>query len=294
MKKFLSLVLVVMMVAAIFALSASAMVGDGYHNYGKIANVDRKTIRLDAVKEDVYNKATPIPIKYPATNAAGEPNYAERDNKEDPVASGTAYFVYDGTYIWAYVEVIDPTLATAADTPLTSKYTEDTVEIMVDWENAGVNIDDVAPSQSRISHEGYISARLGQNGKTMQGTAEQGSTNPVNWLNGTAKQTFNADGTLKGYDCEFRINIPEDKEIGKYISIGLMINDYDSNGRGRIIVSSDPVTGFSEWQVNKLGYIQFDYAPYTADTTIIYVVVAMVAALGLGAVTLISLRRRAK
>ena len=128
----------------------------------------------------------------------------------------------------------------------------------------------------------------------MQGTAEQGSTNPVNWLNGTAKQTFNADGTLKGYDCEFRINIPEDKEIGKYISIGLMINDYNSEGQARRMISSDPVTGFSEWQVNKLGYIQFDYAPYTADTTIIYVVVAMVAALGLGAVTLVSLRRRAK
>ena len=67
MKKVFSLILVVMMLAAMFALSSSAIVGDGYYNYGEIANVERRSIRLDAVKEPVYDAATPIPIEYQST-----------------------------------------------------------------------------------------------------------------------------------------------------------------------------------------------------------------------------------
>ena len=105
MKKFLSLVLVVMMLAATFALAASAMVGDGYHNYGEIANVERKSIRLDAVKEAAYDAATPIAINYASTKnfETGETHpWGPRENGE-PVASGTAYVVYDTQYIWVYV-----------------------------------------------------------------------------------------------------------------------------------------------------------------------------------------------
>ncbi len=291
MKRFFSLVLVVMMLAATFALATSAMVGDGYHNYGEIANVERKSIRLDANKETVYDAATPIPIKYQSMDFnKGEPRkFGPRENG-DPVAEGVAYVVYDTKYIWVYVEVTDSTLNTKAENQLLSKYSEDSVEILVDWTNEGLNVADETPYQSRVSHEGYISARLGQQGTTMQGTAEQGSDNPVNWLQGTAKHTD------KGYDCEFRIEIPDDKEIGEYISLGLMINDYDSTGvlDTRIMVSADPVNGSNQWSVNKIGYIKFNYAPDTADTTIIYVVVAMVAALAVGATALVSLRRRAK
>lgn len=293
MKKFLSLVLVVMMLAATFALATSAMVGDGYHNYGEIANVERKSIRLDAVKESVYDAATPIPIKYASTKnyETGELHATAPRANGEPVAEAVAYVVYDTQYIWVYVEVTDSTLNTKAENQLLSKYSEDSVEILVDWTNEGLNVADDTPYQSRVSHEGYISARLGQQGTTMQGTAEQGSTNPVNWLQGTAKHTD------KGYDCEFRINIPDDKyEIGEYISLGFTLNDYDSTGElsSRIMVSSDPVNGTNQWAVSKIGYIKFNYAPYTADTTIIYVVVAMVAALGVGATALVSLRRRAK
>ena len=292
MKKFFSWVLVVMMLAATFALATSAMVGDGYHNYGEIANVERKSIRLDANKETVYDAATPIPIKYSSTKnyETGELHPVGPRENGDPVAEATAYIVYDTKYIWVYVEVTDSTLNTKAENPLLSKFTEDSVEILVDWTNEGLNVIDETPYQSRVSHEGYISARLGQKGITMQGTAEQGSPNPVNWLNGTAQRTD------KGYDCEFRIEIPDDKEIGEYISIGFTLNDYDSTGSStsRIMVSSDPVNGSNQWAVKKIGYIKFNYAPDTADTTIIYVVVAMVAALAVGATALVSLRRRAK
>ena len=290
MKKFLSLVLVVMILAASFALATSAMVGDEYQNYGEIANVERKSIRLDAVKEDVYDKATPIAIDnvvpYVAANISSDP----RENGE-AIAKGTAYMVYDTEYIWVYVEVIDPTLATRAADPLSSKYSEDSIEIVVDWVNSGANLPDDTPYQSRLSHEGYISARQGQRGTTMQGTALQGSINPVNWLQGTAVHTDN------GYNCEFRIDVPADKyEIGEYISLGFMINDYDSTGdvATRRLITADKVQNSQQWEVEKMGYIKFNYAPYTADTAIIYVVVAMVVALTLGATTFVSLRRRAK
>lgn len=291
MKKVLSLVLAVMMLAAMFALAASAMTGDGFHNYGEIANVERKSIRLDAVKEPAYDAATPIPIKYQSFNEKGEGlAWYPRENGETP-AEGVAYVVYDTQYIWVYVEVTDATLNTKAADALQSKYTEDSVEILVDWTNEGLNVTDDTPYQSRVSHEGYISARLGQQGTTMQGTAEQGSPNPVNWLQGTAQHT------AKGYDCEFRIEIPAEKygdKLGEYISLGLMINDYDSTGelKSRIMISADPVNGFNQWLVGKCGYIKFNYAPYTGDNTIYYVVAAMVAALAVGGVTVLTLKRR--
>ena len=87
MKKVLSLVLAVVMMAAMFAFAASAMVGEGYHNYGEIANVERKSIRLDAVKEAAYDAATPIAINNPAVKdfATGETHpWYPRENGEAP------------------------------------------------------------------------------------------------------------------------------------------------------------------------------------------------------------------
>lgn len=293
MKKVFSLALAVLMIAAMFALAASAKVGEDYKNYGEIATVEKKSIRLDAVKEEAYNKATPIKIDYACAKESGDGtyyNFYPRDNGETP-ATGVAYVVYDTQYIWVYVEVTDATLATKAADALQSKYTEDSVEIIVDWTNGGLNVADDTPYQSRVSHEGYISARLGQKGTTMQGTAEQGSTNPVNWLQGTAQHTD------KGYDCEFRIEIPTEKygdELGEYITIGFMINDYDSTGEigTRIMITSDDVNNSNQWDVAKMGYMKINWAPYTGDNTIYFVIAAMVAALAVGTVTVVTLRKR--
>ena len=290
MKKVFSLILVVMMLAAVFALSSSAIVGDGYHNYGEIANVERKSVRLDAVKEAAYDKATPIPIKYPEGKDfnTGEKKVISPRENGDPIAEGVAYMIYDTQYIWVFVEVADTTLNTKAADALTSTYKQDCIEILVDWTNKGENIPDVTPYQSRLTHEGYVSARIGQKGQTLQGTAEQGSPNPVNWLQGIGKHTE------KGYDCEFRIDIPKNVEIGEYISIGFAIADYDSTGETKtaINLSSDAAWGTIGWHPDRLGYIKFNYAPYTGDSTIYYVVAAMVAALAVGAVTVVTLRRR--
>ena len=299
MKRIFSMVLAVMMLAGVFTLAASAMVGEDYMDYGEIAVVERRSITLDAVKDDAYKKATPIQLKYSGIQGIANEwqswnDYYLKDRvATDPIASGVAYVVYDTSYIWVFVEVTDSTLVTKAADALSSKYTEDSVEILVDWTNEGSNKADETPYQSRVSHEGYISARLGQSGTTMQGTAEQGSKNPVNWLQGTAVHTD------KGYNVEFKITIPDDKyelfEDG-YISLNICINDYDSTGaeKSRMIITGDNKMGAHSWHVNRMGYIKFPYAPYTADTTVLYVAIAMVVAAMVGTVTLVSLRKRAK
>lgn len=299
MKKIFSLVLAVMMLVGVFALATSAKVGEDFMDYGEIAVVERRSVTLDAVKDDAYKKATPIQLKYSGIqgiqNEWKEWNeyYKDQRNPADPVASGVAYVVYDSSYIWVFVEVTDSTLVTKAKDALSSKYTEDSVEILVDWTNEGANKANETPYQSRVSHEGYISARLGQDGTTMQGTAEQGSKNPVSWLQGTAVHTN------KGYNVEFKITIPDDKYellADGYISMNICINDYDSTGteKSRMIITGDSKMGAHSWHAGRMGYIKFPYAPYTADTTVLYVAIAMVVAAMVGTVTLVSLRKRAK
>lgn len=285
MKKVLSVVLVALMLVSVLAMGASAFVRDDglNHDYGTIENVERRSIRLDAVKDDAYDDAEEIEI-----------DTISASNKEGTTsdATATAYVVYDSEFIWVFVEVNDKTLATTAASPLESSYREDSIELVFDFANEGKNVKEEAPYQCRLTHQGYISARIGEKGETLQGTAEQGSSNPVSWLDGFAKHR--KDGS--GYDCEFKVTIPEGVEIPDQIGMNIMINDYDENGGNRVMITSnstDPAC--DQWKSNLYGNIEFDDSdPYTADTAIIYVAVAMVAALAIGTVTLVSLKKKAK
>ena len=259
-QKILYVSLIIVTLALMFAISSFAMVGEDFQYYGEIKTVVDCSFKLDAIKDKSYNIAIPIPIKYRPLDASGYPfsDWYPRDNGEAP-ANGVAYIVYDTQYIWVYVEVTDTTLNTYAADATQSTYREDSVELLIDWTNEGLNQANITPYNARISHEGYISGRLGQYGTTLQGTEEQLSTHPVNFFQGTARYTDN------GYDCEFRIEIPDDKyDINEYISIGFQINDYDSTGdtRSRIWISADSVNGSSQWLVNKIGYIKLNYEPF--------------------------------
>lgn len=284
MKKVFSCLLAVLMVASMLIVSVGAKVGPEYYDYGDIANVSRKAIRLDGEREDAYDAAEAIEI---AT--------LQNPSKVSDV-TGTAWWVYDTEYIWVFVEVNDTTLVTKAPGPLESSFKEDSVEMIIDWDNSATNEADVAPYQVRVTHEGYISARLGQKGVSMFGSKLDGGKAPVNWLEGFGKHK--EDGS--GYVVEFKIAIPDDKyEIGEHISIMMMINDYDETAAttgtsSRVMIVSGPNPDANQWAVANAGYIGFDYAPYTADMTIIYVAIAMVAALAIGGVALISLKKKAK
>ena len=262
MKKVVLLALIVATVCALFAVTTSAVVGEGFMNYGDIAKADYGTLGLDGEKDEAYNSATPIAINNQSFDKTGKGlAWYPRENGEAP-ASGTAYMVSDSEYLWIYVEVIDATLNTKAADAVSSKYTEDCVEVLIDWTNEALNIANSTPYQMRVTHEGYISGRLGQNGTTLQGTVAQGSSNPVEFFDGTAKHTEN------GYVCEFKIEIPASiyaVELGEYISIGINVNDYDSTGAlsSRIMVSSDSVNGTNQWMVEQLGYARLGFDPYS-------------------------------
>ena len=284
MKKIFSCVLVVIMLAAMFAVGVSAAEKNylAYENYGEIAQVERKSIRLDGEKDEAYDAATPISI---ATVFAPSTNKTSGTN-----VTGTGYVVYDSQYIWVFVEVNDTTLNTKASDPLNASFREDSVEILVDWGNEGVDIPNKAPYQCRLSHEGYISARLGQGGDSMFGSVEDGGTAPVTWLNGTS--LVRADGT--GYNCEFRIALPEGVAVNERIGFNLMINDWTEQGGDRFMITSAADVNAREWKVDLIGYMTFNGVPYTADMTIIYVAIAMAAALAIGFVTVVSLKKKAK
>ena len=63
------------------------------------------------------------------------------------------------------------------------------------------------------------------------------------------------------------------------------------------MVGADDVNGSGQWYGHKFGYIKFDYLNYQPDTgdnmTVVYIVVAMVVALGLAAGTVVSMKKRA-
>ena len=278
MKKIFSCILVVVMLAALLAVGVSAEERNylKYENYGEIAQVAKKNIRLDGVKDEVYDAATPIAI---ATHHGGVASNV----------TGTAYVVYDSQYIWVFVEVNDTTLKTKASDSLSASFKEDSVEILVDWTNEGDNVKNETPYQCRLSYEGYISARLGQTGDNMYGSVEDGGTSPVTWLNGTSK--VRADKT--GYDCEFRIALPEGVAVNERIGINFMINDWEDQDMNRAMITSAS-NGAAEWEVGEIGYMTFNGVPYTADTTFIYAMIALVGALAIGGATLVSLKKKAK
>lgn len=304
MKKFLSCLLAVLLVSVLFVVSAGATVGDEYKNFGEVAMVIGEDIRLDAEMDAAYNKATPIEIKYVHTglNSENIPNSPKTSGPTagieagqpvpEGVAHGTAYVVYNGRYLWIYVDVVDSTLNTHASDALSSSYKQDSVEFMMDWSNEAGN-SATTIQQARMSHEGFISARAGGPGGTsLFGSVDDGGPNPVTWLNGFAKHNDT------GYACEFKIEVPADFDK-EYFSMSLLINDYDETGDvgSRIMITADDVKAGGQWYGATYGYMKFDYAnnqPSTGDMTVVAVAVAMVLALGLATVTVISMKKKAR
>ena len=188
MKKFLSCLLAVLMISTLLAVTAGAQVGEGFKDYGEVFIATESGIRLDAEMEDIYLKATPYEIKYLHLGYKNAGKADETDNAPktegrvaglengavvpEGVATGSAYMVYDGSYLWLYVDIVDPHLTTKAPDALSSSFRQDSVEFQMDWTNeagnAGTQI-----LQARMTHEGYISGREdGPNGTSLFGSVD--------------------------------------------------------------------------------------------------------------------------
>lgn len=325
MKKFLSILLAVLLMTAVFAVATSAMLGRTYHGEIPMLTDHRNEIRLDGVREELYANAVEIPINRwrigsgyeahtgltsPGTRVdSGELNdptsiYADPTKAgstafalagqvvtEAGVATGSAWTVYDGEYLWIYVEVTDDDL----DSPLggvqnaNNYYKSDSLEIRINWKNNNVKEDTY---NAGINYEGYLTG--GKKGAAGLGTIDQGDPKPCTWLEAYTVRTD------VGYNVEARIELTqfEDEiaEGGGNIALNFTINDCkkDCDTSTRLMISAEHGGG-GDWYPGTYGYMKFDYAaqPTTGDMTVIYVVIAMVAALAIGGASVIVLRRKA-
>lgn len=325
MKKFLSILLAVLLMTAVFAVATSAMLGRTYHGEIPMLTDHRNEIRLDGVREELYANAVEIPINRwrsgtgyeahtgltsPGTRTdSGDPNdptsiYADPTKAgstafalagqlvtEAGVATGSAWTVYDGEYLWIYAEVTDDDL----DSPLggvqnaNNYWKSDSIEIRINWKNNNVKEDTY---NAGINYEGYLTG--GKKGAAGLGTIDQGDPNPCTWLEAYTVRTD------VGYNVEARIELTqfEDEiaEGGGNIALNFTINDCkkDCDNSTRLIISAEHGGG-GDWYPGTYGYMKFDYAaqPTTGDMTVIYVVIAMVAALAIGGASVIVLRRKA-
>ena len=326
MKKFLSILLAVLLMTAVFAVATSAAEGRTYHGEIPMLTDHRNEIRLDGVREELYANAVEIPINRwragtgyeahtgltsPGTRTdSGDPDdptsiYADPTKAgstafalagqvvtEAGVATGSAWTVYDGEYLWIYVEVTDDDL----DSPLGgvhnagNYYKSDSLEIRINWKNNNVKADTY---NAGINYEGYLTGGKQKEGGL--GTIDQGDPNPCTWLEAYTVRTD------VGYNVEARIELTqfEDEiaEGGGNIALNFTINDgkTDANDTSDRLMISAEHGGGGDWFPGTYGYMKFDYAaqPTTGDMTVIYVVIAMVAALAIGGASVIVLRRKA-
>lgn len=325
MKKFLSILLAVLLMTAVFAVATSAMLGRTYHGEIPMLTDHRNEIRLDGVREELYANAVEIPINRwrsgsgyeahtgltsPGTRVdSGEPNdptsiYADPTKAgstafalagqvvtEAGVATGSAWTVYDGEYLWIYAEVTDDDL----ESPLGgvqnagNYWKSDSLEIRINWKNNNVKADTY---NAGINYEGYLTGGKQKAGGL--GTIDQGDPNPCTWLEAYTVRTD------VGYNVEARIELTqfegEIAEGGGNIALNFTINDCkkDCDTSTRLIISAEHGGG-GDWYPGTYGYMKFDYAaqPTTGDMSVIYVVIAMVAALAIGGASVIVLRRKA-
>ena len=85
MKKFLSILLAVLLMTAVFAVATSAMLGRTYHGEIPMLTDHRNEIRLDGVREELYANAVEIPInrwRSGATDGTGSNSFGHTVKSE--------------------------------------------------------------------------------------------------------------------------------------------------------------------------------------------------------------------
>lgn len=325
MKKFLSILLAVLLLTAVLAVGTSAMLGRTYHGEIPMLTDHRNEIRLDGVRENLYANCVEIPInrwrdgtgtgytehtgladpgKKPDSGDPNDPTTIYADGMghnvfalsgqvvTDPgVATGSAWTVYDGEYLWIFAEITDDDL----ESPIggvqnaTNYWRSDSLEIRINWKNNDVKTDSY---NAGINYEGYLTG--GKSGAGGKGAIDDGDANPCTWLEAYTVKTD------VGYNVEARIKLTqfeaEIAEGGGYIALNFTINDCkkDCLTSTRLIISAEHGGG-GDWYPGTYGYMKFDYAsqPTTGDMTFIYVVIAMVSALAVGGATALLLKRKA-
>ncbi len=239
---------------------------------------------LDAVKDEAYDEGLYI-------NGS---TYADGSTSD---ATVDYWVTYTADELWIYVEVLDDTLDVVNADVTKPSYLADSLEIMIDPTNEGLNEPDVTPWQMRIDSYSLISARKGQQGTSLYLPAAEGGT--VDFFEAVSEKT---DG---GFRAEYMVPM-DDLTEGRHIGFTFCYNDWDSDGANRVI----PITTLGEtstsWTPDQYNYMElgaiYDKVPLveeaevveqaTAPATADPLTLLAAAVLCSGAVTVVSKKKR--
>ncbi len=237
MKKFLSSVLAIALMATMALTSAASDVAECK---GDVPKVEAGSVTIDGVKDAAYDNALCVDISQPLDGAATG-------------TYGKAYMLWtDGSY-YLLVEVYDAdVVAPTEDNQLNSPWMTDSVEIFFDFTNEAAGL----AEQYRIDCTGFPSYYIEGGAYYAYGPED-------------AKEYFDeyaASKTDVGYNVEMRVNLKEaleDYELkeGNSIGLQLQINDCTSDGN-RCVYNMVSSQNAGSWDVSLYDYVTLG-APIT-------------------------------
>ncbi|NLE12876.1 MAG: hypothetical protein GX628_04265 [Clostridiales bacterium] len=202
MKKTITAILAVLMIVSLLAVNLSAAQGDYKAASG--------TPIVDGVKDDLYIAADPVPMK------------VDNDGNPSKGATGTAYFLWDAKYLYAYVDVVDPVLTTKKADAI---YQTDSVEVYVDFDG------NVAAGKTAKVTDAGVNAGQWTAGLLYEG--EWGGYGNHHTEN-KDKGTFKVKTTDKGYAVEYQIPfVKYTPAAAAKIGFTIAINDDANNDSTR-------------------------------------------------------------
>lgn len=255
MKKYLSLAVAALLAAG--ALAANVSAAPGTKSWGDVPKTSDKLV-LDGKPDAVYKEGLKVDI-----------STIREDGKKD-TAKGTGYYLWDGEYIWACVEVTDSELIKNDVTLQTGKYWNcDGIEIMYDFAN-----DTKSLSKWTVWYEGDFTAKA-----------------DTSVTDSETKTTY----TDKGYTVEVRTKLPDGVKEGSLIGVNLLIDNMTADGR--VVVRAPQSANATENELAKYDTITLSDKTVAAKKTNTAAATAdpiVLAALSLAAAAGIAVSRKRK
>ena len=221
MKKYLSLAVAALLAAGALATTVSA--APGTKSWGDVPKTSDKLV-LDGKLDEVYKQGLKVDIS------------TIRESGKSDSAKGTAYYLWDGDYIWACIEVTDSELLKNDEKKQTGNYWEcDGIEIMYDFANEGK-----VYSKWTVWYEGF--------------TRKADSS-----ITDSETKTTSTD---KGYTIEIKTKLPDGVKASSLIGANVLIDNMTS--AGRTIVRAPQSANATENEVAKYDTITLSDKTVTA------------------------------
>ncbi len=223
MKK-LVLALLISALAVSGATTVSAAPGKG--SWGDVPKTSDKLV-LDGKLDEVYKQGLKVDIS------------TLRESDKPDTASGTGYYVWDGDYIWAFIEISDSDLYPTEEKKTAQKYWEcDGVEVYYDFDNNGTTY-----HKWVCLYDDFVNK----------------FTDAENVTESETKAVKNDTG----YTIELKTKVPSNIKDGSLVGVNLIINNITTVGR--VIVRAPQSDGANETEVAKFDTVTLSDKAVTAN-----------------------------